>query len=187
MNPTQQRVWDPLVRVFHWTLVSCFAIAYLTEGDQIILHTTAGYIIIGLVAVRLIWGLIGSRYARFSDFVKPPAQVVGYLKSLVAGHPARYLGHNPAGGAMIVLLLIMLIVTTVSGMVFYGAEQWAGPLGGLFHNVDDSTIHLMEEVHEVAANLTLALVVVHVLGVIVGSVVHRENLIGAMFTGHKPQ
>ncbi|MET0065482.1 MAG: cytochrome b/b6 domain-containing protein [Candidatus Thiodiazotropha sp.] len=185
MKPNSDvKVWDPLVRIFHWTLVSAFAVAWLTEDELMSVHAYAGYLIAGFLAVRMIWGLIGTRYARFSDFIKPPAVVIAYLKDLVRLKPKRTLGHNPAGGAMILALLLMLTLTVISGMLTYGAEGM-GPLTGFFSHQASFGSELLEEVHEFFAHVTLILVFVHLGGVAVGSLLHRENLVQAMFTGRK--
>jgi cytochrome b len=170
MQPATVRVWDPLVRLFHWSLVTSFTIAWLTEEGKG-LHRSAGYVVLALVAVRVIWGFVGGRHARFRDFVPRPQDLLAYLKSLRGGHARRYLGHKTAGGAMIVLLLAMLILTGGSGWLmttdaFWGIE-WVG------------------ELHEIAANLTVALVFGHVAGVIFSSLAHGENLVLAMITGRK--
>ncbi|RRQ22601.1 cytochrome b/b6 domain-containing protein [Thiohalobacter thiocyanaticus] len=186
MQTDTVRVWDPLVRVFHWTLVLAFFTAYLTEDDWLDLHTLAGYTVLGLVAFRLLWGLIGTRHARFVDFVRRPREVLVYVKEVLTLHPRRYLGHNPAGGLMIVLLLVSLLATTGFGLAVYAAEEGAGPLAGMLAGVSESTGHLFEEVHEFFANFTLFLVAVHVAGVIVESLLHGENLVRSMVTGRKP-
>ena len=183
-KPREIDVWDPLVRVFHWTLVSAFAIAWLTEDEWMTLHSYAGYVIFALLLFRLIWGVVGPRYARFSDFVKSPAAVMGYLKDLVRFRARRYIGHNPAGGAMIVALLLSLIATTLSGMLAYGAVG-LGPMTGLFLNHSSYGSEWLEEIHEFFANFTLLLVVLHVGGVILESLLHRENLVRSMLTGIK--
>jgi cytochrome b len=179
------KVWDPLVRLFHWGLVTAFVLAYVSEDDWMTLHVYAGYTIMGLLAVRLIWGFVGPRYARFSDFVRSPSHVMAYLKGLASLHPPRYLGHNPAGGAMIVLLLLSLVLTTVTGLGAYGAEGY-GPLAGWASGLVGLGREVMEEVHEFTANFTLFLVLVHVAGVLLGSLLHQENLVRAMITGRKP-
>ncbi len=177
------RVWDAVVRYFHWLLVLSFASAYVTQEDFLGLHVFAGYTIGLLLLLRVVWGLIGTRYARFSQFVYRPRAVLGYLKNTLKLRAPRYLGHNPAGGAMIVLLLVSLVVTVITGMVVYGAGDHAGPLasvaGGAW--LED----VFEEIHEFFANFTLTLVVVHLAGVLFESVVHRENLVRAMWTGRK--
>jgi cytochrome b len=169
-RPATIRVWDPLVRLSHWTLVIGFTIAWLTEEGKG-LHQAAGYLVLGLVALRLIWGFVGSRHARFRDFVPRPKDLLAYLKSLPSGHPRRYLGHNPAGGAMIVLLLAMLILTGFSGWLQTTDAYWG--------------IVWVENLHAAAANLTMVLIFAHVAGVIFSSLVHRENLTMAMVTGRK--
>ncbi|MEQ9258638.1 MAG: cytochrome b/b6 domain-containing protein [Roseovarius sp.] len=203
------RVWDPLVRIGHWVLVAGFATAYLTEGEPEWLHTYAGYAIAITVALRVLWGLFGPRRARFSDFVTGPSRVFGYLRDLVSGSAERHVGHSPAGGAMTVALLAMLALTTVSGMGLLAAEEGRGPLAGIVaaapaegsgtmlasdeeygeHGEDEhgesEAGEMWEEVHEVAANGTLLLVILHLAGVLWASVAHRENLARAMVTGRK--
>ena len=177
-------VWDPFVRVFHWSLVAAFVVAYLTEDEMMTLHVYAGYLIAGLLVFRVIWGFIGPRHARFSDFVYTPAEVLGYLKDMVNGHPARYLGHNPAGGVMILLLLVSLVVTVTTGLLVLGGEAGTGVLAATL-SVSGEGGEAWEEVHEFFGNFTLFLVVVHVVGVILGGLLHGENLVRAMVTGKK--
>jgi cytochrome b len=184
-TPKQVKVWDPLVRVFHWSLASFFLIAYVTEEDFLALHTWAGYAVLGLILVRVLWGFVGTRYARFSSFVFSPRQVVGFLKDTLRLRARRYIGHNPAGGAMILLLLASLLITTVSGIALLGVEENAGPLASWFAGSGEFWEDALEGLHEFFANFTVLLVVVHVGGVIVESLLHRENLVRAMFTGFK--
>lgn len=186
MNNTNQiKVWDPLVRIFHWSLAAAFFIAYLTEDDWLDLHVYAGYTIAGLIAFRLLWGLIGTRHARFSDFVRPPSEVFAYLKDMITFHPKRYIGHNPAGGAMVVALLLSLVITVLTGLSVYGAEEMAGPLAGLFAYAPKFLGDVFEELHEFFANFTLFLVVFHVVGVVLAGLQHGENLVRSMFNGKK--
>jgi len=184
-NPDTVRIWDPLVRLFHWSLASSFLIAYLTEDDLLTVHVWAGYSILALIAVRLIWGFIGSRHARWSDFIKQPHEIVDYLRDSVRRRGKRYLGHNPAGGAMVVALLVSLTMTAFTGLAVYGTQELSGPLAPLLSNVPDGGAHLFEDVHELFANLTLLLVVLHLAGVAIASLQHRENLVRAMITGLK--
>ncbi len=176
-------VWDPLVRIFHWTLAGSFFVAYLSEDDFMTLHEWAGYTVAALVGFRLVWGLIGTRHARFSDFVAGPRKVTRYLGGLVTGDAPRYLGHNPAGGLMIVALLASLAATALAGMAMLGMEG-AGPLAGIVPRGDGE---ILEDAHEFFANLTLLLVFLHVAGVLVSSLLHHENLVRAMITGRKPK
>lgn len=165
------KVWDLFVRVFHWSLVASFAIAFLTGDELETLHIWAGYAAASLVALRLVWGAIGSKYARFAQFVKSPASVFRYLADVATGREARYLGHNPAGGAMVVALLIMLVGLGVTGILMTTPAYWHSDA--------------LEDVHEVMANLTLALVLFHVGGVLLASIRHHESLVRAMITGRK--
>ena len=179
------KVWDPVVRVFHWSLVLAFAVAYLTEEDMLRVHVAAGYTVLGLVLFRIFWGFIGTRYARFSSFFFRPAVLMGYVRDLVLMRARRYLGHNPAGGAMIVLLLLALLASTVSGLAVYAADEHAGPLALWLSGISEVWEERLEEWHEFAANLTVLLVAVHLLGVLIESLLHKENLVSAMFTGYK--
>ena len=163
--------WDAPVRVFHWLMVLSFAGAYLTAemDDWRLLHVTLGYTMAGLVGVRIVWGLVGTRYARFANFVRGPAGVLHYFRTLTRGQPEHYVGHNPAGAVTILVFLLFTLLVVVSGWAtLYG-------FGG----------DAREEIHELVANLMLAVVGIHVAGVIVSSRVHRENLIGAMISGRK--
>ncbi len=152
-------------------MVLCFAGAYLTaESDSwLMLHLTLGYTLGGLVVFRLVWGVIGSRYARFGSFVRGPSAVLRYGKSMLSGTPEHHNGHNPAGAVAIVLLLASILTVVLSGWVFYT------DLGG----------HWVKELHEGAAGFMLAMVCVHVAGVVLASWLHRENLVRAMLTGIK--
>lgn len=179
-------VWDIFIRFFHWALVLSFVLAFVTEDELLGLHTFAGYSVLFLIGIRLIWGFIGTRYARFSDFVKRPGEIKQYLKQLMALRPRRYIGHNPAGGAMIVVMLVALLLTAFTGLVTYAVEEGAGPLSAWISKGAMGG-EAMEEVHEFFANFTLFLVFLHIGGVLLESLLHRENLIKAMFTGKKKQ
>lgn len=178
-------VWDILVRVFHWSLASAFCVAYLSAEESQRLHTTAGYLIISLVLGRILWGFIGSPHARFSDFVRSPLAVFAYLKAMLNKQHPRYLGHNPAGGVMVLLLLLSLIATAISGMVNLALEEHSGPLLGWVQSMGWRDEHFAEELHEFFANFTVLLVCFHVGGVITESLLHKDNLVKAMFTGRK--
>ncbi len=164
-------VWDAPTRVFHWALALSFAGAFLTAESERWrdVHVVLGYTVVGLVAFRLIWGVIGSRYARFRSFAYGPRAVYEYLKSLLTGKPRHYLGHNPAGSLVIYALLLLALATGITGYVHYNE------LGGKW----------MEELHEGFAYAMLALVGIHIAGVVVSSLLHRENLVSAMVTGYK--
>lgn len=165
-------VWDAPVRVFHWLMVLAFAGAYLTAESERwqLLHITLGYTMMGLVGFRIIWGLIGTRYARFAQFVHGPRAALRYLGAMLRGRPEHYTGHNPAGALAILAMLSLALAVTLTGWSLYQE------LGG----------HALKEVHEFFANAMLALVGVHVAAVLLSSRIHRENLVGAMLTGRKP-
>lgn len=129
-------VWDPLVRIGHWTLVITFFTAYFTEEDFLTQHTWAGYVVGSIVLIRIIWGFIGSKHAKFKDFIYSPAAIFIYLKALVSRKPEHYLGHNPAGGLMVIALLFSLCATTYTGIALYAVEKNAGPLAGIVANND---------------------------------------------------
>jgi cytochrome b len=169
--PATVKVWDPFVRVFHWSLVALFAAAFMTGDEVEWLHVRIGYAILGLIALRLLWGIIGPRHARFASFVRGPRAVMAYLRDVALLRAPRYLGHNPAGAAMIVALLVLLLGTGYTGYLMTTGAFWGSKA--------------LEEVHEAFANLTIAAVVLHVLGVLVSSLAHRENLMRAMVTGRK--
>jgi cytochrome b len=196
------KVWDPLVRLFHWSLVLAFVIAYITGDELEEVHVLAGYFIAGLVVFRLIWGVIGTRHARFSDFVFRPSTVIAYLKDILVFRAKRYIGHNPAGGAMVVALLISLSMATLSGMKLLAVEENEGPFAAIqIDNIspvaiamadEDEDEHdegesVWEEVHEFFVNFTLLLVLLHLGGVALSSFAHGENLPRAMVTGKKRQ
>lgn len=179
------KVWDPLVRVLHWILVAAFVIAFATEDDLMTLHVWSGYLIAAVIAVRLLWGIIGTQHARFTDFVTSPRVAFSYVKDILQLKARRYIGHNPAGGLMIVALLISLIITTITGIAVYGAEEHAGPMASLFVNSGDRWEDALEELHEFFANFSLLLVVIHVAGVLLESLIHKENLVRSMINGLK--
>lgn len=164
-------VWDAPVRVFHWLMVLSFAGAYLSAESEHwrLLHVTLGYTMGGLVAFRIVWGLLGTRYARFSTFVRGPRAVARYVRALLQGRPEHHTGHNPAGALAILALLGLTVVIAASGWTTYNdlAGEWVA------------------EAHEAAANLMLLMVGVHIAGVVVASWLHRENLVRAMITGRK--
>lgn len=171
LRPRTVRVWDPAVRLFHWGLVLAVATSWLTGDEWETVHELAGYVVLGLVGFRLIWGFAGTRHARLGQFVRSPEVTVRYLANMVRGRERRHLGHNPAGAAMIIALILCLVATGTSGWamttdMFWGTE-W------------------VEETHELLANLLPGLIALHIAGVLLASFRHSENLIRAMVTGRK--
>ncbi len=207
---TRVRVWDLFVRVFHWTVVVAFFVAFFTEDDLFTVHVWAGYTIGVLVVMRILWGFVGPKHARFSDFVCGPLKAWKYLIELITFRARRYVGHSPAGGIMVLLLLAGLLATVWTGLELHAVENNAGPLAVVstesrttaivapiplalasedgredVEREDGKKDEFWEELHEIIANLTLFLVILHVGGVVLASLAHRENLIRSMITGDK--
>lgn len=181
------RVWDRFVRIFHWSLVAGFATGFLSgENNLMTLHVWTGYVICALLSARLVWGFIGTPYARFSNFLYPPRETLTYLKGLRAGHPPHYLGHNPAGALMVFALLGLCVCLCLSGMITLATIDFDGPLLFLNRWCDDAMAYLAQDIHQLLPKITLALVTLHVLGVIASSRLHGENLFKSMITGSKP-
>ena len=203
-----EKVWDIFVRTFHWTLVGSMIGLYLSGDDFESVHTILGYFVICLVLLRIIWGFIGTKHARFHDFLYRPSKIYHYLKSLINGNPTHYIGHNPAGGLMVIVMLMSLLVTTFTGLKTLGSEG-KGPLANagisIFrfayadedeHDDDDQkheTGHhqkkqkeeFWEEIHESMTSFMIFLIITHLVGVIISSWIHKENLILAMINGRK--
>jgi len=205
-------VWDAFIRLFHWSLVALFLTSYISGENEFGFHVYSGYAIITLLLLRIIWGVMGSSHARFTDFVKRPATVLTYLKTIAQGNPKRYLGHNPAGGAMIVALILAFSLTAFSGLKLYGIEEGEGPFAVTYSKTqvaetdseyqdDDqdedehhhgSSSHqqeadeeFWEAIHETGVSTIWLLVILHVLGVVIASRQHGESLVKAMISGYK--
>ena len=200
-RPASTLVWDPVVRFGHWALVAAFAVAYLSAEEEAggpdPLHVWGGYVVGVLVVLRVVWGFVGPRHARFSDFVRSPIVALAYFRDLLYGRARRYVGHSPAGGAMVIALLVCLAATVATGLIAYG-EEGKGPLAvvmvtdaneagsrALAERRGGETESTIGELHGLMANITVALVVAHIFGVAIASVVHKENLVLAMITGRK--
>jgi cytochrome b len=215
VNRGMVKVWDIFVRFSHWMVALGFFVAFWTEEDLITLHVWAGYLVGVLVVLRLLWGFVGPKHARFSDFLAGPRSVLVYITQLVTFRAPRHLGHSPAGGAMAIVLWLGLIVVVWTGMEFYALDQGRGPLAALPENpgVSAASVHVVApaaaqddeggaeelernegsgrggrawgEVHETLASLVMALVVLHLAGVLLACLAHRENLVRAMWDGKK--
>jgi len=165
------RVWDLFVRAFHWSLVVAFAVAWLTRHSSDTIHYVAGYAAAALVLLRVVWGVVGTHYARFRQFARPPQTVLGYLRDIATGRESRYLGHNPAGGAMVLALIVLIAAIATTGWLSTTDAFWG--------------VEWMAKLHERLADAVLVLVVIHICGVALASLRHRENLVLAMLTGLK--
>lgn len=207
------KVWDPAVRTFHWSLVFFYFLTYASGEGSETLHAYAGYIVIGLILFRIVWGFIGTRHARFSDFLYGPKATLLYIRGFIAGRPKHYLGHNPLGGWMAVILMLSVLGASWSGLELYAADGH-GPLAS---NVTGNVVHtsgllirdaradddekerdrrkskgrdkkakdFWEDIHEALANFSMFLVFLHIFGVLLASKVHDEKLVKAMITGYK--
>ena len=164
-------VWDVPTRVFHWLFALSFGGAFLTAESERFnnIHVMLGYTLLGLIAFRVLWGIVGTQHARFRSFLFKPGELVVYLTSLARGNPLHYAGHNPAGSVAIWLLLALGIVSGLAGVLLF--QNFGG--------------HAMEELHEALSFAMLSVVGVHIAGVAVSSLMHRENLVRAMITGRK--
>lgn len=201
------KVWDIATRIFHWSLAASFFIAYVTGDEENLLHIYSSYIIIGLLAFRLVWGIVGPHYVRFSNFIHAIKPTMVYLQSILVGRPIYYLGHNPLGGWMIMFLLISLALTSWTGLELY-AKEGKGPLASVESRLvttahandkqrdhdDDDERHdrenekgeeWIEELHEALASFSLLLVFIHIGGVFISGWLHKENLVKSMWTGYK--
>lgn len=174
MNTQQKQpglVWDMPVRVFHWSLALSFAGAWLTAESEYwkLWHVSFGYSMAILIGFRLAWGLVGTRYARFGQFVRGPSAVKDYFMSYLHGKPQHHVGHNPAGALAILAIMAAVLITVATGYASY--EE----IGGDW----------LQDIHEAMASLLMGIVVIHIAAVLLTSVVHKENLVRAMLTGKK--
>jgi cytochrome b len=165
-------VWDTPTRVFHWLQVLSFSVAYLTAFSERTrnYHVALGYILLGLLAFRLLWGFIGTRYARFRSFLFNPKEILSYLLTLLKGRPAHYLGHNPAGSVSVWLLLALGLFVCITGVLA----------------LQDAASDLVVDLHGLGTNVMLGVIALHLIGMLASSILHRENLVRSMFTGFKP-
>lgn len=164
------RVWDPFVRVFHWSLVACVLLNFIVEEGEA-LHQVLGYAASALVGARILWGFVGTRHARFADFFPTPARLRRHLASLLAGRPEHHVGHNPVGALMMLALMACVLLLGLTGYLqttdaFWG-DEW------------------LEELHEALASMLVGLAGLHAAAAIVMGRLERTNLIGAMITGVK--
>lgn len=183
---TVVKVWDVPLRLFHWSLVVSFAAAYFTAEFRLgFLHIWIGYFLCVLLLTRIIWGFAGNHYARFHSFIFSRAETMSYLRAMLQGHPKPYLGHNPAGALMVFALLGTLSLVFLSGLMTLAVIDFEGPALFLIDYVNDETSYTVRHVHEWLVNIALVLIPLHLLGVLVGSIQHKENLVRAMITGKK--
>ena len=174
MNATptaSRRVWDPLVRVFHWSLVACVLLNLFVVDDGEALHQWLGYAATALVGVRMVWGFVGPRHARFADFFPTPRRVAQHLRALRHGTPEHHWGHNPLGALMVLGLMAMVLALGLTGWMqsldaFWGVE-W------------------LQDLHEGLGELLMPMVGLHAAAALVMGRIERTRLVKAMVTGVK--
>ncbi len=182
----QVKVWDVPVRLFHWSLVLGFVLAYLTAEAHILdVHVLIGYFLIALFIFRIFWGFTGNQYARFKSFIFSPQETLTYIRSLRSGHPVHYYGHNPAGALMVFGLLALLAAIFTSGLVTLAVIDFEGPLLFLANWMSDDASYFFRHAHDFFVDVALLLIPLHLLGVISGTIQHKESLVKAMVTGMK--
>lgn len=175
------RVWDRLVRIGHWALVLAFIVLYV-RYKKFPLHSYAGYLVLTLISIRIVWGFIGSRAARFRTFLYTPHEIWRYLMLALKGHAPYYFSHNPMGAAMVFFLLTAVFINGILGLILYSSSQQLGPFGALFPDTWEDHLSL---IHEWIGHFVALAVIVHVLGVIWAAWLHRENYVMAMLTGYR--
>jgi len=201
MTTESIKVWDIVVRVFHWSLALFVTISFFTGEVLQTVHAYSGYIIICLLIIRIVWGFVGTKYARFSNFIYPPKTIINYFKNLTDETAKNYLGHNPVGGAMIIIMIVFLSMTAWTGLKAYAVEG-KGPLASIEtsiitqaqadnhehhdrHDKHEKKDEFWEDVHEIVANFMMLIVLLHIGGVLISNEILKEDLIRPMFTGYK--
>ena len=180
------KVWDLFIRFFHWSLVLGFTLAFVSgELHASTIHVWVGYALCALLLARIYWGFKGSEYARFRSFIFSVNETLAYLSSMRSGHPKHYFGHNPAGALMVFALMGLLILIFMSGLLTLGTIDFEGPFLFLANQISDESSYAFRHLHEFLPIVGLVLVSLHILGVVAGSIQHKENLVRAMLTGKK--
>lgn len=180
-------VWDRLVRIFHWSLVALFIVVFFSgrDGNEE-LHSIVGYLLLAIIGVRVVWGFIGTAYARFSSFIYSPTTIIVHLAEITRGKKSHhYLGHNPAGGAMVILLLILMVIVGFTGIALLATIEFEGPLVNLLYDWNDQQVEILRDLHDLFLNILLISIAIHIFSVYLISFYFNEGLIRAMFTGYK--
>jgi cytochrome b len=181
----QIEVWDPVLRCFHWLLVIAWLTSWWFEGRNIQLHVIAGSIIAGLLLFRLIWGMVGEHYARFSSFASSPTAIARHIRELLQFRSSHHIGHTPVGGVMIFILLFALLLLVCTGTALLGMQTGSGLFSGWAADASFETEVLIQHIHAWCFNTLLVLAGMHLAGVVVESLLQRCNLVTAMITGRK--
>jgi cytochrome b len=181
------KVWDAFVRAFHWLLViGVVSLVATAQFGQQEIHMALGIAVLGLLAARIAWGFVGSTYARFASFAVSPFAALRYIQDIARGHPRHYLGHNPAGAVMVFALIGLLLALGVTGLIMQATVEFEGPFVDALRWIDDRGVHEIVLAHKLAVNALYLLVPLHLAGVVLASLQHRENLVLSMITGRKP-
>jgi cytochrome b len=186
-GPKTMKVWDAFVRSFHWLLVAgVVSLVATAQFGQQEIHMALGIAVLALLVARLAWGFVGSAHARFANFAVSPFAALRYVQDIVRGHPRHYLGHNPAGAVMVFALLGLLFALGVTGLVMQATVEFEGPFVDALRWIDDRGVHEIVLAHKLAVNALYLLVPLHLIGVVLASIQHRENLVLSMIHGRKP-
>jgi cytochrome b len=178
------KVWDLPTRLFHWTLVGVFVFQFVTGDildDAMQLHFYGGYVALGLVLFRIIWGFVGSYHARFAHFVYSPATAYEYLRGKSDTH--TYLGHNPLGGYSVLAILAVMLTQAVSGLFMSDDIFMEGPYYGAYSGTLDDTMNFL---HHNAVSVMWGLITLHLLAIVYYTFKKKQKLIPAMLHGKKP-
>lgn len=180
MTDKPTALWDLPTRVFHWSIVVLVPAAWLTaETGNFDAHQWIGFTVIVLVATRLAWGVVGSRHSRFTDFLTGPRRVLGYVR----GNVEAGAGHNPLGGWGVMAMLALLALQSISGLYNNEDAVFEGPL---YYGAEPALREVMHSIHEVAFNVLLALIGLHIAAVLYHQLRRGEKLIQAMWRGSAP-
>ncbi|ATX82182.1 Cytochrome b [Mariprofundus ferrinatatus] len=185
MTEKEIQIWDPLIRIFHVLLITCFVLAWWFEDDYLKLHLLCGSIVLGLIFFRMIWGITGTPHTRFSDFPLSPRMLLSHLNSLWKLRKESYPGHTPAGSLMIITLLLLLLLLSLSGVAVYALQTGHGPLASWAESVDFQREIWLTKIHQLLADTITLLALLHVGGVLFESLLQKQNLALAMITGRK--
>jgi cytochrome b len=185
-NEEKVKVWDLPTRLFHWFLVFSFIAAYLSSEFHLgFLHYLIGYFLCLLLPARIFWGFTGNKYARFKSFIFSPQETLAYVRSMRQNNLIHYYGHNPAGALMVFALFGLLFLIFMTGLITLAVIDFEGPLLFLANYLDDETSYAVRHLHGWLIDIALVVIPLHVLGAVVGSFQHKENLVRAMVTGNK--
>lgn len=184
MSDNKKLIWDIPTRLFHWAIVLTLGYSWFSMEIQnnLEMHFLSGYVALGLIVFRIIWGLIGTRYAKISSFLFSPSQIVNYAKTLLSKDSRQYAGHNPLGGLSVLALLVFIAVQAGTGMFADDEFYFFAPLNKF---VSPAMAGSITEFHGLSAKILLGLSIVHIIAIVFYRFYKKEALVKAMFTGKK--